>query len=169
MCWNFAANSRAGLVPVTIQPGLPGVRASRGALGPGRFRSVCFRRPFSLGRRARLDRDRLLYRSRRMCQLGAVVPPAPTPQPSDVLRLFGPPHHHDHDQLPNGRPSAPPQSDHGKCSNRIRIRHNITLRFTACRVPQRIAYSSTLLASYIYTLFWLINSKTDYYIFESLH
>jgi len=124
---HFAANCRAGLVPVTVQPGLPGVRASRGALGPGRFRHVCIRRPFGLGRRSSMDRDRLLYRSRGMCQLGAVVPPAPTPQPSHVLRLPGPPHHHGHDQLPNGRPSAPPQSDHGKCSG---VQHDyITLRY----------------------------------------
>lgn len=116
LCRRFAANCGAGLVPVAVQPGVPGVRASRGALGPGRFRSVCIRRPFSLGCGTRLDRDRLLYRSRGMCQLGAVVPPASTPQPSDVLRIFGPPHHHGHDQLPNGRSAAPPQPDHGKCS-----------------------------------------------------
>lgn len=110
-------DGRAGLVPVAVQPGLPGVRPARGPPGHSRFGPVRVRRPLGLGRRARLDRDRLLHRLRRLRQLRAVLRPAAAAQPAHVLRVPRPPDHHGHDQLPDGRADPPAQSAHGKSAN----------------------------------------------------
>lgn len=113
-----AVDRLVGLVPVAVQSRVPGVRAARDPPGRGWLGPVRVRRSLCLGRGARLDRDRLLHRLRRLRQFRAVVPPAPAAQPAHVLRVPGPPDHHDHDQFPDGRATAPAQSDHGKRSER---------------------------------------------------
>lgn len=105
---------RNWLVPVAVQFELPGIRSARGPPGRGRFGSVRICRPLGLGRGPRVDSDRLLHRLWRLRQLGLVVSSPPTTQSAHVLRLSRPSHYHDHDQLPNGRPSPPAQSHHGK-------------------------------------------------------
>jgi len=109
---NVYFDRRAGLVPVAVQLGVPGVRFALGALGRGRLGALRVCRPLGLGRRARLDRDRLLHRLRRLRQFRPVLPSAPAAQSSHVLRLPRPSHYHGHDQLPDGRAPAPAQPDY---------------------------------------------------------
>lgn len=110
----FSVHSRSGLVPVAVQFSIPGIWFARGALGHCRFGAVRVRRTLGLGRRARVDRDRLLHRLRRLRQFRALLSTAPAAQPPHVLRLPRPSSHHGHDQLPNGRSAASAQSNHGK-------------------------------------------------------
>lgn len=57
----------------------------------------------------------LLQRVRRTGELRAVVPGSATPQPADLLRLPGAPHHHDVHLLPTGRTLSHAELHSGEC------------------------------------------------------